>query len=141
MSTVLTPETLDPANMPLTLLKLKYWYGTTDEELSDVTGIKRRSVANKLRGLTPCTAAEALAFARAFGIDLEVLYMTPVEAMRWVLDNQETIEARSLIRSRCLSDTCRSEYVELAFDFDAYDFPTADDHDTTSQFAPSVHAA
>jgi hypothetical protein len=141
MSNVLTPETLDPANMPLTLLKLKGWYGTTDDELSAVTGIKRRSVANKLRGLTPCTAAEALAFARAFGIDLEVLYMTPIGAMRWVLDNQETIEARSQLRSRCLSDTCRSEYVEMTFDFEAYEEQTLGDYDMSSRLVSSSHAA
>lgn len=44
-------------------------------------------------------------------------------------------------RSRWCQSTGRSDYVELAFDFDAYDFPTSDDHDITSPVARSVHAA
>lgn len=44
-------------------------------------------------------------------------------------------------KSRWCQSTGRSDYVELAFDFDAYDFPTSDDHDITSPVARSVHAA
>ena len=89
------------AHVPATLRQFRNYWGTNDAELARLTGIKRTTLANKMKGVGSFAPGEVQALAALFGVPLDVLYMTPQDALRWVLDHPETTEKAILRNSGC----------------------------------------
>lgn len=89
------------AYVPATLRQFRNYWGTNDAELARLTGIKRTTLANKMKGVGSFSPGEVQALAALFGVPLDVLYMPPQDALRWVLDHPETTEKAILINCGC----------------------------------------
>lgn len=74
-----------------TIRALKRHRDLTDEQIAELTGLKRATVSAKVSGTTGCSAEDLFLFAYALGVDPHVLVMPKPEALRWVLDNPRPI--------------------------------------------------
>jgi transcriptional regulator with XRE-family HTH domain len=84
--------------VPAVLRQLRNYWGTNDAVLSRLTGIKRTTLANKMKGNGAFSPGEMRALAAVFGVPIEVLYLKPGDAVRWILDHPEAQE-RAVINS------------------------------------------
>lgn len=72
-----------------TLDQLARHFDLSDAELARATGLARTTVQQRRRGTRGMKFENVPAFAEAFGIPIDVLYMERGAAIRWVLDNVE----------------------------------------------------
>ena len=94
-------------HVPAVLRQFRNYWGTNDAELARLTGIKRTTLANKMKGMGSFSPGELQALAAVFGVPLDVLYQAPSDALRWVLDHPETAE-RAIVRNYgCLAAWAR----------------------------------
>ena len=75
--------------VPEALRALRNHYALSEHDLEALTGIKRTTVRNKLKGTTSCNTEELAAFAAVFGVPILLLYAGKREAVRWLLDHPE----------------------------------------------------
>lgn len=74
--------------VPATLRKLRDYYGYTDVEMAAMTGIPRTTVRSRMtKNAQAATSVELAGFAKVFGVPVGVLFLTPNEALRWVIDH------------------------------------------------------
>lgn len=87
-------------HVPAVLRRFRNYMGTNDAELARLTGIKRTTLANKMKGNGSFSPGEMHALAEVFGVPVDVLYLEPDNAVRWLLDHPEHRE-QALLRTSC----------------------------------------
>lgn len=73
--------------VPGVLRQLRDYFGATDAELARLINMKRTTLRGKLHGQGSFSPGELRALAVVFGVPLDILYLPPADAMRWVLDH------------------------------------------------------
>lgn len=77
------------------LRRLMAVYDLTNADIAPVIGVTPQAVSARLRGKTVIKSEEIPALAVRFGVPVEVFYLSPEEALRWVLDNGPPISSRT----------------------------------------------
>lgn len=71
-----------------TLSAVKAHRGLTDDDIGHRIGRTGQSVSAYMTGRTGINGEMMVLLARALGIEAQVLFLTPNEAIQWILDNQ-----------------------------------------------------
>jgi len=70
-----------------TVAKVARFLNWTTSALADQMGMTRPTITSRLKGTTNMERWELPGFAAVLGVPVEVLELTPNDAVRWVLDN------------------------------------------------------
>lgn len=73
--------------VPAVLRRLMRYFDVTDSQIADALGVKRQTVNGWANGRTKIPAHMEAGIAAAFGLPREVIYLTPDDVIRWVLDH------------------------------------------------------
>ena len=75
------------------LRRLMRHFELTDRALADAFGISRQAMNYRINGRTTIPPEEVAGFAAFFGVPEQVMYLTPDEALRWVLDHPDEVRS------------------------------------------------
>lgn len=76
-----------------TIVLLRRVYDISTAELAHRMNMTRQTMTGRLNGSTPVLPWELPGFARVLGVPDEVLDMGADDALRWVADHPQTVEA------------------------------------------------
>lgn len=75
------------ARVPAALTTLKQYHQLSNRAIGDSMGEPMHFVQERMSGHTKCSAAELRMFAVFFQVPMDVLYLEPDDALRWVLEH------------------------------------------------------
>lgn len=68
------------------------YFELTDAHLAEAFGISRQAMNYRINGRTVISDDDLAGFAAFFGVPKEVLYLSPDDVIRWVLDHPHNID-------------------------------------------------
>lgn len=80
--------------VPATVRRLKEYYGDSVNELAELVGLERRTLSARLHEDIGFRQEEVYGLAFAFGVPMQVLYLNPDDALRFVMDHKAEINER-----------------------------------------------
>lgn len=86
--------------VPAVLRRLMRYYDLTDGDIAAAFGVSRQTVNAWANARTRIPEEYETGLAAYFEVPKEVLYSTPDEALRWVLDHPSDLR---ILRKRCLA--------------------------------------
>lgn len=86
--------------VPAVMRRLMKHLDLTDSDIGEALDVKRQTVNSWANGRTKIPAEIEEGFAALFDVPREVLYLSPDEAIRWVLDHPSDLR---ILRKRCFA--------------------------------------
>lgn len=88
---VLTAQEGARQGVPRVLRQLMAYSGVTGGQLARAFGMSRQAMSLRITGKQRFGADEIAGLAACFGVPVQVFYLSPDEALRWVIDHPQAV--------------------------------------------------
>lgn len=93
---VLTGMSEARQSVPLVIRQLMSYFKVSATDVAKTFDVSRQNIYQRLNGTTVIKQEELRGFALFFGVPVEVLFLEPDQALRWVLEHRQEVEAARL---------------------------------------------